>query len=141
MESYKKVQDRLYIDEADRKVIVKLEDENYFNFRNKTKKEQFMFAMAIGSRNNHFEIKKRDAVFHTKDIRTDDLALMKACAINKRKSTEILNDIGEIYKIAEECAHSGFRTLSDMLENSSFGSFEKKLEVEINDLFNEIKDL
>ena len=127
-----KEQDRLFIDKEDRKLYSRLNSEDMLNEKSRDRKEQFIFALSYGFKNNV----KRPLVNKEGFIRSDyltefDQALIKAVAIYDSKSIDILNSINDIYTIAEQYAHAGIKLLVDKIEQSSLVSFDKLLEKEI----------
>lgn len=131
-------QDRLYLDSNDRNLIEKIVKENYFNFKEKTRKEQFLFAMVIGFNSglDGQTIEKRDEWFFTKYLDNTDMAMLNACAYYKTNRIDIIKDIDSVYKIAEEYAHLGVKILYDRINSEPFGALEKKFEIEFNEFFN-----
>lgn len=137
------IPDRIYIDIRDWDVINQLERENYFNFSNKTRKDQFMFALAIGVNSdlniNSVNIEKRREIFLTKDLSENDKAIFYAVAIKSSNGDlNIINDLNEVYKIVQKYAHIGFQILYNRIKNTAYGSFEKIFEVEMAELYNEL---
>ena len=126
--------DRINIDKKDRELYDKLEE----IFQGKTRKEQFLFAMAIGFKNNVSRpLGTKEGFFLVKDLRPEDEALLDALAIFE-EGPEILSNKEKIFRIAEEYAHAGIRILADEITSSSFGSFVKKFEKELFELFEKI---
>jgi hypothetical protein len=131
--------DRFYVDLNDRKLYEKIENEQVFS--DKTRKEQFMFAMATGFRNGvKRPIETREGFFLAKDLRSEDEALMYALALFDHDSPEVLLDRKEVFQIAEQYAHAGIRLLADKVESVEFGSFDKIYERELKTLLDEIED-
>jgi len=125
-----KIPDRLYIDEDARRMYERLEEEVIF--KGKTRKEQFLFAMAFGFKNIlKVSLKRNEGLFLTKDLKHEDEALINALAIYDSKSVEVLSDKGKVFRIAEEYANGGIRLLIDKIDTTQFGSFEKALEEEL----------
>ena len=129
-----KTQDRIYIDKSDRKLY----DEIEF-FSERSRKEQFLLAMAYGFKNDITKkIDKQDGFFLIKDMRTEDEALMYSVALYHFKKLEILVDKNEIYKIVEEYARAGIKLLHDEVTSTEFGSFDLKLEKELTNIYESI---
>jgi len=126
--------DRVYIDKEDRSLYEKIENENMF--KEKTRKEQFLFAMAIG-----FESKfkrpfnTREGFFLIKDLRPEDEALINAVALHENNSVEVLSDKEKVFKIAEEYAHAGIKLLADRIESMQSGSFYKQFDKELHEIY------
>jgi len=137
------IPDRIYIDKKDKELYDKgLDTVDWLRFRDRegkrTRKEQFLFAMAIGFKNGmRRPLKTKEGFFLIKDLRPEDDALLNAVTMFA-EGPEILSDKGEVFKIAEEYAHAGIQILVGEIKSSSFGSFTKKLE---RDLFEFYKKL
>ena len=130
--------DRLYIDRADRELY------NHHTVKNeilagRENKEQFLFAMAIGFKN---QVKRpldaREGFVLTTYMRPEDEALIDMVAIYDTGSADVLSDREVVFRIAEEYAHAGIRLLYDKATSGQPGSFFKKLEIE---LFGLLEDL
>ncbi len=134
----KKGPDRLNVDPKDRRELYKkIEEEKIF--KDKTRKEQFLFAMAIGFKSNiRIPLKAKDGFFLVKDLRAEDEALINSLALFTNNSVEVLADKEKVFKIAEEYAHAGIRLLVDKIESTEFGSFWKHFERELCEIFDEI---
>ena len=131
--------DRICFDKKDRKLYDKLDNEEMFNHSYRTRKEQFMFALAIGLKNDkRLPLKTREGFFLAKDLHPEDIALLNSVAVFDQKSDEVLTDNRKIFLIAEEYAHSGIILLTDEIESSAYGAFEKYIEKEVIDRFNKI---
>jgi len=133
-----KDRDRLFIDREDRKLYDKLDNEDLF--KNKSRKEHFLYAMAIGFKNNvMLPFESKDGLFRTTDLRPDDEALIKTLAlITKDNNFEILSNKDEMFTIAEQYAHGGIRIIIDKIESTPFGSYELHCEKDLFDTFNEL---
>jgi hypothetical protein len=89
--------DRLYMGEDDRALYEKLETENMFKGR--TRKEQFLFAMAFGFKNKvKRPLKRKEGLFLAKDLHPDDEALINAVAIYDTNFLNVLADKGAAFK-------------------------------------------
>ncbi|VVB86457.1 Uncharacterised protein [uncultured archaeon] len=127
----------------DRINVEKGERDNLYDkielFKGKSRKEQFLFAMAIGFKN---KVKRRlettDGFFLIKDMRLEDEVLINAIAINDFNSVEVLSNKEDVFKIAEEYAHAGIKLLYDKMKSTQFGSFEKQFEKDIIDAYKEL---
>lgn len=101
------------------------------------RKDQFIFAMAFGFINNFKpQINKREFITRTSYLKEDE-SLLNAIALKDTGSIDILSDKKEIYSIAERYANGGIQLLSDEV-GSKHGSFEKKIEKILTDLYDEI---
>jgi len=135
------IPDRLNIDKKDRELYNKLDLEEITRFKDKggtkTRKEQFIFAMAYA-----FNIGKKmpidafDGYFLEKDLHDDDRALIYAVAVYDTKSVEVLADMKAVFKIAEEYAHAGIILLAN--NKIPIGLYEIELEKELSGIFKKI---
>ena len=136
------IPDRINIDKKDRDLYNKLDNEVMLKSKGgaRTRKEQFLTAMAIGFKNKvRRPLDSKDGFVLLKDLHSDDMALINSISIYETESVEVLSDIGKVFNIAEEFAHGGIRLLVDKIDSISHGSFEKQFEKEICDLYNRFK--
>lgn len=138
--------DRINIDKNDRALYDdELDTVDWLRFRDRggerTRKEQFLFAMAIGFKNDvRRPLKTKEGFFLIKDLRPEDDALINALAMFK-EGPEVLSNKEEVFGIAEEYAHAGIKILADEIKSSSYGSFTKKFEKELFELFEKIEQI
>lgn len=130
-----KTPDRIHVEKGER--------ENLYGkidlFKGKSRKEQFLYAMAIGFKNKvNRPLETKEGFFLIKDMRPEDEALINAVAITTN-SPEVLSDREEVFKIAEEYAHAGIKILYEKIKSTQFGSFDKQLEKELLELYEELK--
>ena len=133
-----RIPDRLYIDIDDRALYDTIQQE--VMFEGKTRKEQFLFAMAVGFKNRvkrPLETREGGGFFLAKDLHPEDEALMNAVAIHDAGSLDALSDKATVFKIAEEYAHAGIRLLAGKIESTALGSYVKRLEQELHDIYRE----
>jgi len=131
-----KFPDRFYVDKKDKEIYDRLEifKEKEGEQDKKTRREQFMFAMAMGFINKVRQpIKNKENFFLAKDLRYDDEALINSVALFNN-DVEILLKKEEVFKIAEEYAHAGLKILDDKIQSISFGNFWKIFEKDIHEL-------
>jgi len=103
----------------------------------RTRKEQFLFAMAIGFKNKlkrPLDAREGGGFFLAKDLHPKDMALLDAVAICDTGSADVLMDGEAVFRIAEEYAHAGIKLLYDEVTSGQPGSFWKRLECELFDL-------
>jgi dnd system-associated protein 4 len=134
--------DRINIDKKDRELYNKLDQEEILRYKGgrRTRKEQFLFAMAYGFKNKiRRPLETKEGFFLIKDLNPEDETLLNAVAIYETGSVKVLSNRAEVFKIAEEYAHAGIMLLCNKIESSSFGSFEKQLEKELFEIYNMIK--
>jgi len=132
------IPDRLYIDRDDRKLYEKIEKEDVFKGR--TRKEEFLFAMAIGFKNKvKRSLKMKEGFFLTKDLKPEDETLINVIAIWGSNSVEVLlSNKEKVFEIAEEYAHGGIRLLHDSIESTQYGSFSKQFEKTLHEIYEEL---
>jgi len=131
------VVDRLFVDEKDRALYDRLESADIFE--GKTRKEQFLFALAYAlQRGVKRPVEKREGFFLAKDLHTEDRALLSAVAAYSDDSLDVLADKARVFRIAEEYAHAGIRMIVDEMESTQYGSFEKRLERDFYDRWKEL---
>jgi len=131
------IPDRIFIDKKDRDLFNKLDQEDMLKFKGgrRTRKEQFLFAMAIGFKNDIcYPLETKEGWFNTRDLQPEDEALINAIAVHKAGSVEILSHRAEVYKIAEEYAHGGIKILCDKIKSTALGTFDKMLEKELHEI-------
>jgi hypothetical protein len=130
-----RIPDRLFVDKADRDLY----DHDALKseiFAGKTRKEQFLFAMSIGFKNQvHRPLDTKENFFLTKDMNTEDETMVDMVAIHHTGSEDVLVNREEVFRIAEEYAHAGIRLLHDQVASGQPGSFLKKLEWDLFNIF------
>jgi hypothetical protein len=130
--------DRLSIGKEanDRAIYNKLENDI---FEGKSRKEQFLFAMALGFKNDvRRSLKGKDGFFLAKDLGPIEESLINTIAIGATDSVDILANRSAVYEIAEEYAHGGIRILCGKVESTQFGSFYKQFEKELVEIYDGI---
>jgi hypothetical protein len=94
--------------------------------------------MALGFINElRREIDNKEGIARIEYFSNSDLALIKAIALHTTNDVNILNDKKEVYKIAEEYAHAGIKILTDKIDASALGTFDKSFESEIQNQLRE----
>jgi len=128
--------DRLFIEKGERETLYdKIEI-----FGEKSRKEQFLFAMAFGFKNKiKRPLETKEGFFLTKDLRVEDEALMDIVAVYDTGSADILSDRGKVFKIAEEYAHAGINLLHGKISSIEYGSFNKHFEEDLYKILNGIE--
>lgn len=145
--------DRLSIDKDDRKLYDELDSEDMLRFKDhggeRTRKEQFLFSMAIGFKismaigfKNKIKqpIKTREGFFLTKDLRAEDETLMNVIAMYDSDSIDILSDQNKVFEISEEYAHAGILVLSQKIASIQYGTFDKLFEIKLYEILNEYEE-
>jgi len=133
------MRDRLFVDVGDRDLYNQL-DQKEPMLKGK-RREQFLLAAAIGFRNGvHRPLEKREGggFFLSKDLKTEDRALIDALALSHQGTSDVLADEDRVFSIAEEYAHAGVHLLAQMEASTPLaGSFDKRFEQEIMELYEE----
>lgn len=138
------IPDRLYIDKKDRPRYDKLNEIDIFRFKDKggtrTRREQFLIALSYGFKNKlRTKIVNRDGFVLYKDLHPEDNSLIKSIAIYEKGDENILSNLKSVYAIAEEYAHAGIILLCKLIESESHGTFERKIEKELFELYKNLK--
>lgn len=100
-----------------------------------------MFALAFALKNNIRPEPFTDSgsFFHSKNLdKEEDIPLINAAAYYATKNLDVLVNDKEKIRIAEDYANGGILFLYDEQMSSQFGKFEKKLESEFFDMYNEL---
>lgn len=127
----------LYVDKDNKHLY---DDLSFLQMKEFERKDQFMFAVAFGFINDFKpELNRREFITRTSYLKEEDQALLNAIAIKSTGSIDILSDKKEVYHIAERYANGGIQLLSDEV-GSKYGSFEKRLEKILIELFNKISE-
>lgn len=103
--------DRVFIDVAFREVHKKMNallKEKGFSFETK---EAFMLAMSLGLETPSEIQGTRDGFFLLKNLRSHEVNMFYLCAWHHYKDVNKMADEEAVYKIAEQCANTGFKTL------------------------------
>jgi hypothetical protein len=139
-----KLPDRINIDKSDREIYNSLDQEEILKFKGgrRTRREQFIFSLAVGFNNkikSESEIENKEGWFNARELQSEDYAILNAVALFHTGTTDILTKKDLVFKIAEVYAHIGIRLLSNKIKNTPYGSFDKILEKDLDDLFSKIK--
>lgn len=128
------------IDESDREIYERLTVEKVLKGKNRHK---FLFAMAYGVKNNaNVRLKNRDTNgywrFFSSSI--EERAMVFAAALNKDNSLKFNTDedLKQIIETAEEYAHGGIQLLGELQESIQLGTYWKRLEKNLFELFDKI---
>jgi len=130
--------DRLYIEKNTRKIIKRIEDENLLNIKNATNKEIFIWAMSLGYK-APLKLESRDGWFLDKNLNISDKAIFYVCYSASHNDVNDFADKSKIYTYAEECANRGFRIINDYFESGSIETLDRRLLLELNDLYDKLE--
>jgi len=121
--------DRLSIEKSERKLYDNLDNEI---FAGKTRKEQFLFALAVGFKHKlKRPLETREGVFLAKDLHPEDQMILDVVAIYDTGSIDVLTNQQQVFNIAEEYAHAGIRLIYDNVNSGQPGSYFKKMELDL----------
>lgn len=132
--------DRLYIAEKNRELIMLMEEKNFLNANNLTRKEIFLYAMSLGLNNPTPIEGKSDGLFLAKDLSPSDKSMLYGCYLSFIREIEALSNITNVFKYAEECTNTGFMVIKDYIKQDD----DHGIEILLNDLdlkFDAIKNL
>jgi len=119
--------DRLNIDKTDRKIYDQLQDEGLF--KSLSNREQFIFALSIGFKNDAATpLKTKDGFFFANDLQPKERVILNAIALSVNNNPEILTETDKIYEYAEQYAHGGILIIYQEINSMQYGSYEKGLE-------------
>jgi hypothetical protein len=121
--------DRLYIERDDRATCYDVLSRERI-LKDRKNRELFMMAMMIGlSKGSRLPLKKREGFFLAKELDDQQQYIIKAVAVQEKEGElEILKDMREVYKIAEEYANGGIHILKDTVVGEEPGTVATKLE-------------
>lgn len=129
--------DRLRIDKSDRQLYNEVADELFTGEENK---HQFLMAMSYGFRNDvSVPLKAVYGFVRTEYLQPDEMALINSIAIHKTGGVQVLSDLEEVLKIAEEYAHAGIKLLHDQVTSQQPGSYLKRFEKEVFNLYEDFE--
>jgi len=132
--------DRLYIRKSDRKDYDRLLEKDS-PLVGKENKDLFMMALITGfHEGTRVKLDKKEGFFLFYHLNDEENSIIKAIAVAEEGDLSILLDKKKVYSIAEEYAASGIKLLKDKVFSGGYGSYIRKLESELIDEFERIKD-
>jgi len=132
--------DRLYIRKSDRKHYDRLLEKDS-PLVGKENKDLFMLALITGFHEGaRVKLDKREGFFLLYHLNDKENSIIKAIAVAEKGDLNILLDKKKVYSIAEEYAAAGIKLLRDKVFSGGYGSYIKKLESELIDEFERIKN-
>jgi hypothetical protein len=137
-----KIPDRINIDKSDREIYNSLDQEEILKSKGgrRTRREQFIFSLAVGFNNKiKNEIENKEGWFNARELQPEDYAILNGVALFDSGSIDILAKKDLVFKTAEEYAHAGVRLLNNKIKNIPYGSFDKILEKELDELHKKIR--
>jgi len=139
MTEQKKV-DRIYVDKKDISSydILRQKPSPFANGQNK---DIFLAALVVGYHEGvKLPLKSKEGYFRTEYLKSEEKALIKSIAVATTGDLNVLLDEQRIYGIAEEYATGGISLLRDRVQNDSYGSYAKKLENELLQIFSRVTE-
>jgi len=136
------VPDRLYIEESDKHLYDKILEKGSPLSRDNgfTNKDIFLLALSIGYDSGMpMAINKRLGYFLAKYLSREEEAILYSIAV-KDEGLEALKDIKTVFKIAEEYANSGIKTLYESVFAGQYGAFSKRIETDLIKKIRVVKD-
>jgi len=106
------------------------EDKSSF-FYGREHKEVFLMAMVYGFLNNNYKpLRERHKGGHCRveTLNETDITLIKAIAVKKTGSLDVLLNLKEVYSIAEQYATGGISYLKDAVFSKQHGDYTKRFE-------------
>ncbi|MGA2682031.1 MAG: RNA-binding domain-containing protein [Candidatus Bathyarchaeia archaeon] len=129
--SERKKPDRFYVEKKDREDWNRLKDKDS-PFAGADNKDVFIAAMMTGYfEKAEFELKTKDGYFFADNLKPQEEAIVKAIAVSKTGSLNVLLDTERVYEIAEQYATGGLKILKNKVFSGEYGSYSKKLEAEL----------
>lgn len=136
--------DRVYIRTDDREGIYdKLLDENGL-FEHLENRIPYMLALTRGFQEGvrlDLEEEKTEGFILVKTLKERDKALIKTIAISEEEDLSVLNNKKKVFRIADEYAAGGIQLLKERIFGKNFGSYGKRLESELKESYDNIKNL
>lgn len=131
--------DRLYVEKSDIKLYNRLKEIDS-PLKGKENKELFIMSMILGFKEEGTrELSKKEGYVRTAYLTSKEKSLIKAIAIDKVGTLGVLLDKKKVYSIAEQYAAYGIKLLHDQVFSGEYGTYAKKIESELVQMFEENK--
>ena len=128
---------RFYIEKSDKKDYDRLLERDS-PLRGKDNKELFILAMTVGFREGQrMSLSKKEGYFMTSYLNEEEKSIIKALAVAEEGDLGVLINKKKVHTIAEEYANGGIKLLKDKVFSGEYGSYAKKLEAELVEIFEE----
>jgi len=135
----REVPDRLYIRKDDKKHFKRLLEKDS-PWADKDNKDVFLMAMVVGFHQKcRTELDRREGFVRTEYLDDKEKALIGALAVHEAKDLGVLLDMKKVFSIAEEYAAGGVKLLKDSVFSGEWGSYVKRFESELLDVFESIR--
>lgn len=131
--------DRVFINGDYRTMVDQMKDTDILGFSMVENKDSFMLAVAMGIE-NPIEVKNKDGWFLTKNIKTDDKALMAAVLLgtaDNDSDVDAFSDLDKAIDLCEKCAETGFYQLKKKKDEADYDAdvMERQLLKELDQLY------
>lgn len=140
--------DRLNYSQNAHNVIERIDSENYMGLGvNKiTRSELFLFAMSLGIESRHktpLSSTYTGGLVLDKSIDSKTRACMFALYIDElsdpNDQLDAITEKGNVYKVAEQYANTGFEILADYLDNKKAFDLALEIFMELDEVYERIK--
>jgi len=118
------------IEKADKKDFDLLIEDRGSYFHGRDRKEVFIMAMVYGYDRGVWKPlrdKLSGGYFRVEYLNDQEKTLIKALAVHREGSLDVLLDPKHVYSIAEELAAGGVAHLKEEVFNTRFGTYENRL--------------
>lgn len=133
-------QDRLYIEARKGDFIRGINKQNqYLKFDNQ--KDLFLYAMVLGHEIPSEFSGSRDGLFNSRDLSYEDEALIYSLVFPVLEDIEELTNKEKVYTYAQNMANTGFSIIEQKIDEISFDNLTMKLLKELDDKYEELKEL
>ena len=134
--------ERIFVTKRIRDFINELDQSEYFGFKDISRTDLFLFAMALGVETNvRTSLENTDGLVRDSSLDYRIKALMDALFISNLKSDELLNtviDKENVYELAQEYAHTGFQIIEDYFRNKKDSDLIWSMFRELDDQYKEL---
>ena len=128
--------DRVYVEKSAIKDFERLREDS--PFKGRENKELFLLAMSTGFHEGSLKkLEKKEGFVRTEYFSPEEKAVIKSIAIRKEGGLNVLLDKKKVYSIAEEYAAAGIKILSEKVFGGEYGSYIKKLESDLVQIYRE----
>jgi len=134
------IPDRFFIEEDDKEIYDNLKSKNtpLGKYKKLENKDVFILAVCYGfSLGIKKPIKKKFGYVRPIYFNEKELNILYTIAYNSKDKLGVFSDFKNVYEIIEEYANGGIHILKDKVLSGEFGTFEKKFEAKLVELFRE----
>jgi len=130
--------DRFFIEEDDKEIYDNLKSSNtpIGKYQKLENKDVFMLAVCYGfAYGLRKPLIKKTGYVRPIYFKEKELNVLYSIAFDEEKNLEVYSDFKKVYVIIEEYANGGIHILKDRVESGEFGTFEKRFEEKLVDLY------